>query len=153
MEFANKHQADVYAAYLRMGSKLRNTVLVKNGVTGASANFYCKGVPVRCFVREHYAGDWVNALDEAQKHEDEARVLANAGAYALGRKTDNLIVDALANVSRCLEHYDTGLNIEKAITVIDEFKREDVPDDGDRFAIVGWKQWSELLQIDRKSVV
>jgi hypothetical protein len=24
----------------------------------------------------------------------------------------------------------------------------DVPDDGNRFAVVGWKQWSELLSID-----
>ncbi len=105
--FVDHFQADVHQAYQRMGSKLRNTVRVKNSVKGASTVFQKVGkgtattkarhgkIPVmnadheavRCDLRDYYAGDWVDALDELKVNHDEKMVLANAGAYALGRKT------------------------------------------------------------------
>lgn len=52
--------------------------------------------PVECELQDFYAGDWVDALDELKVSIDERRVIANSGAYALGRKTDELIIEALA---------------------------------------------------------
>lgn len=55
--------------------------------------------PVECELHDYYAGDWVDALDELKLSIDERRVIANAGAYALGRKTDELIIEALNKAS------------------------------------------------------
>ncbi|HBN52225.1 MAG TPA: hypothetical protein DD465_24325, partial [Thalassospira sp.] len=157
--------------YQRMGSKLRNTVRVKNSVKGASTVFQKVGkgtattkarhgkVPVmnaeheavRCDLRDYYAGDWVDALDELKTNHDEKMVLANAGAYALGRKTDELIINALASGEELIDHNDTGLTLGKVMAAFEGMGNRDVPDDGQRYAIVGWKQWSQLLQINEFS--
>ena len=50
--------------------------------------------PVECILQDYYAGDWVDRLDELKTNIDERTVIANAGAYALGRKTDELIIAA-----------------------------------------------------------
>lgn len=55
--------------------------------------------PVECELQDYYAGDWVDALDELKLSIDERRVIANSGAYALGRKTDELIIGALSQAS------------------------------------------------------
>ncbi|AJD51073.1 hypothetical protein SAMN02744133_1284 [Thalassospira xiamenensis M-5 = DSM 17429] len=169
--FVDHFQADVHQAYQRMGSKLRNTVRVKNSVKGASTVFQKVGkgtattkarhgkVPVmnaeheavRCDLRDYYAGDWVDALDELKTNHDEKMVLANAGAYALGRKTDDLIINALASGEELIDHNDTGLTLGKVMVAFEGMGNRDVPDDGQRYAIVGWKQWSQLLQINEFS--
>jgi Phage capsid protein len=46
--------------------------------------------PVECQLQDFYAGDWVDHLDELKVNIDERQVLANAGAFALGRKTDEI---------------------------------------------------------------
>ena len=48
--------------------------------------------PVECFLTDYYAGDWVDQMDELKTNIDERTVITNAGAYALGRKTDELII-------------------------------------------------------------
>ena len=106
--FIKQFEEEVHQAYQRMGSKLRNTVRVKNGVRGSSTVFQKVGKgsastkarhgmvpvmtidhnPVECQLLDFYAGDWVDRLDELKINIDERQVVANAGAFALGRKTD-----------------------------------------------------------------
>ncbi|AUG52116.1 phage capsid protein [Thalassospira marina] len=165
--FIEHFQADVHQAYQRMGSKLRNTVRVKNGIKGATTVFQKvgKGVattkarhgkvpvmnvdhePVRCDLLDYYAGDWIDALDELKVNHDEKMVLANAGAYALGRKTDELIINALSQTTDVIAHQDTGLVVDKVLAAFEDMGGRDVPDDGQRYAIIGWKQWSDLLSV------
>ena len=40
-----------------------------------------------------------------------------------------------------------GLTREKVLLAFETLGTADVPDDGNRFAVVGWRQWSELLMI------
>ena len=40
------------------------------------------------------------------------------------------------------------MNMTKLLEAFETFGENDVPDDGGRFCIVGWKQWSELLTMD-----
>ena len=114
--FIKQFEAEVHLCYQQNGSKLRNTVRYKNGVKGSSTVFQKvgKGIasqkarhglvpvmsldhsPVECELQDYYAGDWVDALDELKLSIDERRVIANSGAYALGRKTDELIIGALS---------------------------------------------------------
>lgn len=165
--FTKQFEREVHEAYQRMGSKLRNTVRSKGNVVGASTIFQKvgKGVastkarhgavpvmnvdhsPVECALADYYAGDWVDQLDEIKTNIDERTVIANAGAYALGRKTDDLIIAALNQNTNIAQDGTDGLTKAKVLTAFEMLGAADVPDDGQRFAIVGWKQWSQLLGI------
>src|SRR5919202_3542571 len=118
--FIKQYQAEVQEAYQRQGSKLRQTVRSKTDIRGASTVFQKVGrgtagakarngvVPVmnldhsavECFLQDFYAGDWIDKFDELKIQHDERAVVAHAGAYALGRKTDELIIAALDAGSR-----------------------------------------------------
>lgn len=166
--FIRHFQSEVHQAYQRQGSKLRATVRSKNNVRGASTTFQKVGKgsattkerhgqiapmnldhePVECHLVDYYAGDWIDKLDELKINIDERMVVANAGAYALGRTTDELIIDALGESQTFAGGDSDGLTKEKVLEAFEMLGAEDVPDDGDRVAVVGWKQWSELLEID-----
>lgn len=170
--FVKQFQNEVHEAYQRLGSKLRPVVRSKTGVRGASTVFQKVGrgvagtkarhgqvpvmsidhTPVECFLADFYAGDWIDKLDELKINHDERTVVANAGAYALGRKTDELIIAAMDQATREVtgtgDLADTvGLTKAKVLAAFEMLGTADVPDDGQRFAVVGWRQWSDLLNI------
>lgn len=171
--FIKQFEREVHESYQRQGSKLRNTVRTISEVNGSTAVFQKVGkgtastksthgmVPVmnlshsavECTLQDYYAGDWVDRLQELRVNIDERQVIANAGAYALGRKTDELIITALAGVTGAQEvaEGNTGMTLPKVMSAFEKLGAADVPDDGERYAVVGWKQWSELLQIDEFS--
>ncbi len=167
--FIKQFEREVHEAYQRQGSKLRNTVRTISNVNGSSAIFQRVGkgtastksthgmVPVmnldhtnvEVALSDFYAGDWVDRLDELKTNIDERQVIANAGAHALGRKTDELIIDALSGAStHVITDGNIGLTKDKILTAFETFGENDVPDDGQRYCIVGWKQWSDMLAID-----
>ncbi len=170
--FIKQFEREVHEAYQRQGSKLRNTVRSINNVKGASTVFQKVGkgtastksthgmVPVmnlnhtnvEATLQDFYAGDWVDRLDELKTNIPERQVIAAAGANALGRKTDDLIIDALETAStHVVLEANTGLTKAKIMDAFEIFGENDVPDDGQRFAVVGWKQWSDLLGIEEFS--
>lgn len=171
--FIKQFQADVHLAYQQMGSKLKDTVRYKNNIQGSSTVFQKvgKGVasqkarhglvpvmnvdysPVECELQDFYAGDWVDALDELKIGHDERRIIASSGAYALGRKTDDLIIEALVktNAANDVGSYTTILNKETILKAFAKLNENNVPDDGQRFAIVGPLQWNALLAIEEFS--
>jgi Phage capsid protein len=166
--FIKQFEEEVHQAYQRMGSKLRNTVRVKNGVRGSSTVFQTVGkgsastkarhgmvpvmnidhTPVECQLQDFYAGDWVDHLDELKVNIDERQVLANAGAFALGRKTDEMIITALGQTANTAGTGGDGLTKAKVLEAFELLGEKDVPDDGQRYAVIGWKQWSDLLEIN-----
>ncbi|MBM3567168.1 MAG: hypothetical protein FJX46_00260 [Alphaproteobacteria bacterium] len=166
--FVKQFEREVHQAYQRLGSKLRSTVRVKNNVQGSSVVFQKVGkgtaatkarhgqVPVmnvdhstvECTLADYYVGDWIDKFDDIKSNIDERSVVANAGAYALGRKTDELVIAALdGNTNYAGDDAVTGLTKAKILAANELLGAGDVPDDGQRFAIIGWKQWSDLLQI------
>jgi hypothetical protein len=165
--FVRQFEREVHEAYQRLGSKLRNCVRTKNNVQGSSTTFQKVGkgtastkarhgqvpvmnvdhTPVECDLADFYAGDWVDKLDELKVNIDERQVIANAGAYALGRKTDELIIAELDLSTNFAGGAADGMTLDKALEAFELLGAADVPDDGQRFAVVGWKQWSELLAI------
>ena len=165
--FIKQFEADVHLAYQQMGTKLRSTIRSKSGVVGTSTTFQKVGkgiastksrhgivpvmnlnhTPVECVLQDYYAGDWVDALDELKTNVDERRVVASAGAYALGRKTDELIIGAMNNATQYVGDYSTGLTKSLIMSALELLNTNDVPDDGRRFAVVGVHQWNELLKI------
>lgn len=169
--FVKQFEAEVFQAYQRMGSKLRATVRNKSGVVGSSTIFQKVGkgiaatksrhgsVPVmnldhssiEVTLQDYYAGDWVDRLDELKISIDERQVIANAGAYALGRKTDEMVINALNGKTNIIPAgtTPTGLTLEKIQKALEMLGANEVPDDGERYAVVGWKQWSDLLGLCR----
>lgn len=169
--FTKQFEAEVHMQYQRMGSKLRNTVRSKNNVVGASTTFQKVGKgtastkarhgkvpvmnvdhePIECTLADFYAGDWVDKLDELKTNIDELQVVAKAGAYALGRKTDELIINQLDASTNYAGTGADGLTKTKVLTAFEMLGGADVPDDGQRVAIIGWKQWSDLLALEEFS--
>lgn len=165
--FVKQFEREVHEAYQRMGSKLRNTIRTKNNVQGSSTTFQKVGkgvamtkarhgaVPVmnldytprECLLADYYAGDWVDRFDELKTNIDERQVIASAGAYALGRKTDELVIAELDESTNYALTDSDGLTKNKVLAAFELLGEADVPDDGQRFAVIGWKQWSQLLGI------
>ena len=167
--FIKQFEREVHEAYQRQGSKLRNTVRTLSNINGSSAVFQKVGkgtastksthgmVPVmnldhtsvEATLQDFYAGDWVDRLEELKTNIDERQVIAAAGANALGRKTDELIITALATGStNNIADGNTGLTKTKILQAFEAFGDNDVPDDGQRYCVVGWKQWNQLLSLD-----
>ena len=165
--FAKQFEREVHESYQRQGSKLRQTVRIKNGVQGSSTVFQRVGkgaastkarhgvVPVmnvefsarEASLQDYYAGEWIDKLDELKSNIDERQVLANAGAFALGRKTDELIIESLSQATQAAGNITVGLTRAKVLEAFEILGSEDVPDDGQRYAVIGWKQWSDLLEL------
>lgn len=167
--FVKQFEREVHEAYQRQGSKLKNTVRSVTNVQGASTTFQKIGkgtastksthgmVPVmnlahsnvECALQDYYAGDWIDKMDELKININERQVIASAGAHALGRKTDELIISALGTASQnIIADGGVGLTKAKVLSAFETFGAKDVPDDGARFAVIGWKQWSDLLAIN-----
>ena len=171
--FVRQYEAEVHEAYQRQGSKLRGTVRTKNSVVGNSTTFQRVGTGVavtkarnaqvapmnvghsniECFLQDWYAGDWIDKLDELKTNIDERRVVANAGAWALGRQTDQMIIDALNATTNAVTGTgnlaDTaGLTKDKALRAASLLNAVDAPDDGMRFCVVSAAAWEDLMLID-----
>ena len=165
--FVKQFEREVHEAYQRQGSKLRGTVRVKTGVGGGATVFQRVGtaaaqtkgrhamVPVtgldhtsiEVALVDFYVGEWIDKLDELKTNIDERQVLAHAGAFALGRKSDELIVQALMAGTGNVGDGTTGLTKAKVLQAFEDLGTADVPDDGQRYAVIGWRQWSDLLDL------
>ena len=159
--FVKQFEREVHEAYQRLGSKLRGSVRSISNVKGSSTVFQKVGkgiaatksthgmVPVmnaaytnvECTLQDYYAGDWVDRLDELKINHDERQIIANAGAYALGRKTDELIINSLATVvaaGQNVPEANIGMTRDKVLAAFEILGKNDVPDDGERYAVIGW---------------
>jgi hypothetical protein len=90
----------------------------------------------------------MDKLDTIKTNIDERKVLIDAGAYALGRKSDNLIITAAAASTNTIGNYTAGMIKGTILSAFEALNAADVPDDGQRFGIVGPHQWNELLNIN-----
>ena len=173
--FIKQFEAEVHMAYQRMGSKLKNMVRNVSNVKGSTVQFQkvAKGSAstkarhaevvamnsvhsnVTATLSDFYAADYVDKLDELKVNIDERNIVAQNAAYALGRKTDEIVTDTFDASATALANNSagstTGMNLDKAQNVFEIFGNNDVPDDGQRYWVVGPKQWSDLLDIDQFS--
>ena len=174
--FITQFEAEVHMAYQRMGSKLKNLVRTVNGVNGSTVKFQkvAKGTAntkarhaevvamdlahtaVSATLTDYYAADYVDKLDELKVNIDERQVVAQSSAYALGRKTDEVLIailDAATSIAANVSSSATGMTLIKAKNMMEVFNGLDVPDDNQRYWVVGPKQWSDLLSVDQFSRV
>lgn len=141
-------EAAALAQYLVQGSKLRNTVRQRSVDGSLTATFPSirAGGKVECSLSDTYAGEWSDGLP-AFSEDYLFGMLANGGAYALGRKSDELILDALmqCGLSSTIPYSNlTRIMLNEADALLGTSA---TPEDGGRIAVVGWKQWADLLTI------
>lgn len=165
--FIKQFEAEVHTKYQQEGSLLRNTVRSKNNVKGKSTTFQIIGkgsattktrkgtiTPmnlehsnVEVTLADFYAGDWVDALDEIKTNIDERGAVAKAGAYALGRKTDELIITELNKSTNIVDASTSGMTLDVVLKAFGLLNQKEVPDDGDRYGLVSPLVWNQLLRI------
>ena len=168
--FIEEFESGVHMAYQRMGSKLRNTVRTRNGVKnkttfqkigkgfattkarhGSIAPMNLEHTNVNVTVEDYFAGEWIDDLDQLRINHDEMLIAQRSGAYALGRKTDDLIKAAMATTSSTHNETSNGITLAWSLQLMELFGNNEVPDDGRRFVVVGWENWSQLMNIDQFS--
>ena len=163
--FIKQYEADVFVAYqrtmsmlgdlVRKGTVIGQTVNVPKYGTGLAGQKARHGVvpimnvdheTVEFNVDDWYAGEWVDKLDLLKTNREERQNAANAGAYALARKKDQLIITAarLSLPGGQKTGATGGLTKTKLYGAFEILDNADVPDDGQRVCLVGPHQWSEL---------
>ena len=174
--FITQFEAEVHMAYQRMGSKLKSLVRTVNGVSGESVKFQKVGTGeatskarhaevvamnishtnVTATLADYYASDYVDKLDELKTNIDERSVIANNAAYALGRKTDSILTDAMSSATTLANNAGasggspaTDMNIDKFKEMQELFGTNNVPDDNQRYWAIGPSQWADLLADDQ----
>ena len=103
---------------------------------------------------DFYAGDWVDKLDEAKININERDVIASGGAMALGRKVDAQILTALTGTTQPTVTITTtakGTTLATSIEFAEAVWANDVPNDGEVFAVVTPRYWSQLMLLDQFS--
>ena len=170
--FINSYEAKVHEVFQRQGSYLKDAVRVKDNVIGSTAVFQKIGKGIATTKARHgtitpmnqthtapsvtladfYAGDWVDKLDEAKVNINERDAIASGGAMALGRKVDDQITTALNATTQTT----IAITVTSKATVLAtalEFAEaawlNDVPNDGEVYAVVGPRYWSQLMTVDQ----
>jgi hypothetical protein len=168
--FITQFESEVHLAYQRMGSKLRNTVRQSNNVNGSTAKFQVIGKgtantksrnadvtgmelahsTVTATLTDHYAPEYIDKLDELKINIDERQAVAQSAAYALGRKTDELIVAAMQTGKNSTIINDAADAIAKAdlLTAFETFGSADIPEDGGRYIAMSPAGYADLFAID-----
>jgi len=174
LAFVEQFESDYHLAYQRLSAKLRPTVRTKTGIVGKQTTFQTIGkatasqkarngevslnnidhTPVPCTLQDWYSAELVDKLDELKINHNERQAVATSLAAALGRKDDELITNVMtaATVASGNETVDTGgMTLPKCETVFEAMGNADVPDDGQRYLIVGPQQWTDLMNISQFS--
>ncbi len=146
--------------------KLRDTVTVRNGVIGdiykframgkglanqkaTSADVVAMGVShslINCTLANWNAPEYSDIFDQAEVLFDERQELAETIAGALGRRLDQLILDALdaATPAASIAHGSAGLTLAKIIQTSKELNDKGVPS-GDRHFVTSAAGMEDML--------
>jgi hypothetical protein len=172
--FIKQYEADVHAAYQRKGSHFRGLVRTSTKGPGADITFQKVGkgsattktrhgdvppmnvnhTPVACSLTDYYAGDFIDKLDQLKTNIPEMQVTVEAGAWALGRKTDELINTALDGATGGT---NTAVNLSAITTLIlaQFIARQGVKDvpvgDGNLYVACTWLTWAKINSLQEFS--
>jgi len=170
--FITSYEAKVHEVFQRQGSFLKDAVRVKDNVVGSTAVFQKIGKGTATTKARHgtitpmnqnhtapsvtladfYAGDWVDKLDEAKTNINDRDAIASGGAMALGRKVDDQITTTLDSTSQStvsLTVTSKATVLATAIEFAEAAWANDVPNDGQVYAVVTPRYWSQLMTVDQ----
>ncbi len=164
--FIEEFRSDAKLAYQRMGTKLLNTVQTQKNVVGTTANFPKFGavaepapasgsgdIPIDDVTQDmvpvtlagHETGILRKNLDLLQTNTDQKMMAAKSLAWAFGRLTDRLIIDALSSTSLSVGDYTTAFTKAVCMNAMEALYDNDVPDgDGQVFGVLSNHAWNEF---------
>lgn len=165
--FIRQYQKEVHLLFQREGSMLRGTVRSVSNVTGVSTTFQVMGRgravekprhgdiepmnvshrPVPVMLRDKYAADYVDELDQLKTAHDERTALVQTGVYALGRAVDEQIFTAINAGTNTTPVGGAGLTIAKFLAARTALAKRDAFVRGMTYLAVGPEQWAELAVI------
>ncbi len=148
---------------------LRNTVTVRNNVVGdaykfrklgkgtanqkaTSADVTAMGAThslINCALANWNAPEYTDIFDAAEVNFDERTELAQTISGALGRRLDQLILDAMdaeASPAETIAHGSAGMTLAKIVSASEALNDKGVPSDGRHFAVSA-AGLSDLLNI------
>ena len=170
--FITSFEAKVHEVFQRKGAYLKDAVRLKTDVVGATAVFQKVGkgtattksrhgtiVPMNqehtapsVTLQDFYAGDWVDKLDEAKININDRDVIASGGAQALGRKVDDQIttvLDTTTQAAVALTLTNKGNVLASLLELVEAVWANDVPNDGQVFAVMTPRLWSQAMTLDQ----
>jgi len=173
VSFIEQYEAEVKQVYQRQASLLRNTIRTRTQINAERVYFPILGkgsatskarhadvTPMnlehtRAFadMSDHYAPEYIDELDQSKLNWSLASEYATASGNALGRKTDEIIIDAMTTTGNVTDPdaLDGGASNALTLKVIAELSRihnaGDVPLDGMRYAVINPETHAELLQL------
>ena len=168
--FIKQFETEVHLAYQRMGSKLRNTVRTAGNVRGNVVRFQKIGAGsattksrngnvtpmelvhtnVEATMADYYAPEYIDKLDELKTNIDERQAVATSAAAALGRKTDEIIYDAMDAGANATQLGGTGAAVSKAtlLTTFETLGAANIPEDGGRYIAMHPAGYADLFNIN-----
>ena len=90
---------------------------------------------VEATMSDYYAAEYIDKLDELKINIDERQAVAKSAAAALGRKTDEILVDTMDAGANSTQINDTSSAVAKAdlLTLFETFGSANIPEDGQRY--------------------
>lgn len=167
--FVKLYESEVSNAYQQEGSLFQSLVRNKSVTNAAKVQFPWLGKmdavtksgtgkiptakvehkPVEIELVDYYAASTIDEADLDKINYDERQQYAKLGGYALGRKTDEVVVKAMTNGQTVDSgSADASFNLDLIRGIISKFNKADVPDDRQRFCAVGADQWEYLMKQD-----
>lgn len=167
LSFVAQFEREVHEVFQRMGSFLLQTIRRKPNVVGATTTFQKVGkgtattkarhgqitpmnqdhTPILCTMEDFYAGDWVDKLDELKVNHDERQVIANGGAWALGRKADDQVLTAMDGTAVVLAGGHVAITRARFLEWVETLDSNDVPNDDGRWGLLTPRQWAIAMTI------
>ncbi len=165
--FIDSFDAEVHIAYQGIKS-LRDKVRKKTGVIGNTHRFpkAGKGVAtqhnrgndvvamnagrdkVTATLEDWEAFDYEDKFDVHKSNIDDRKIIAENTVKAIGRREDQLIIDAMeagANVAMQVDNSSAAMDVDDLIAAAQLLDENNVPED-ERYIAVGTKQKAQLLK-------
>jgi len=172
--FITSYEAKVHEVFQRKGAYLKEGVRLRDNVVGGTAVFQKIGkgtattksrhgtiTPMNqthtapsCTLADFYAGDWVDKLDEAKTNINVRDPIASGGAMALGRKVDDQIttvLDTTTQTAVTITVTSKAAILAGALSFAEAAWDNDVPNDGNVFAVITPRLWSQFMLNDQFS--
>ena len=166
--FITSYEAKVHQVFQRQAAFLKEAVRAKDNVVGSTAVFQKIGkgtattksrhgtiTPMNqthtapsCTIADFYAGDWVDKLDESKTNINERDAIAEGGAMALGRKVDDQIttvLDTTTQTAVTITVTSKAAILAGALEFAENAWDNDVPNDGNVFAVITPRLWSQFM--------
>lgn len=168
--FVKQYEREVHNVFQRHGGHLQMAVRRKTNVVGSSTTYQKIGkgtattkarhgtitpmnlahTAVSCDLEDFYAGDWVDKLDEAKIDHDERGAIADGGAWALGRKVDEQILEKLDATTQTAVSWNVTSRahiLSSLLAMTEALDDNDAPNDNGRYGVLTPRAWAQAMTV------